>query len=620
MLGVYQTPERDFSTHIQLLKEKAVKFAGYIKSPRLTPTDIAVFHKTIYTPSMMYSLPAIAADEEELEKVQTRIMPSIVQRLGYCSTLPTAIRHGPDLMGGLNLIDLRTECGISMINYLRHAIHHQSQVGKLILIRLATSQLESGLPNLLLEEPSLHIPYLTPVWILSLRQYMSNHNVTITLTQASGAQLQSPSDSFIMDLTRLKGYSTREQQDLNLVRIFLQVTTLNDLTDPTDGSRISNWAFTATRPSSFEPSKQWPRQPSISPTQRRLWRRYISSQFLRYDRLWIKTPRPRLRDLKSLLPPTPRGDETPPSKDIATHIDTLPSHARRLLTVVNQIASTEDITSTCESPSTLTIASDGGLKGTCGTFGWQLSTSTNQVLFEGAGPIDGPFDTNSSTRCEIGGYAAALLLLSMLHKTTSFHLDTSLRWVTDSKPAISNVTKSTQTLPSKTQRGSADYLAMIRESYAKLPFVPSSVWVKGHQTRNCTTTSADVDRNNRADSLATWYREDSGKSQSSEKVDHVPSSLISISIMGKRLTNQIESCLRFHVNSYHLRHYLQNKFEWADSIWDSLDWESAGMFNRRLPAPEKAFHTKLAFDQLNVGTSRLQRATVKDEHLAHCPC
>ena len=64
ILGVHQTTTGDFSAQIEVLKKKADTFAGNLKSPRLTPTDVRVFHKTIYAPSMRYSLPAIAVDEE----------------------------------------------------------------------------------------------------------------------------------------------------------------------------------------------------------------------------------------------------------------------------------------------------------------------------------------------------------------------------------------------------------------------------------------------------------------------------------------------------------------------------------------------------------------------------
>ena len=58
---------------------------------------------------MRYVLPCLAIDEEELGHVQTKVVTSMLQKLGYPSTLPTEIRYGPVELGGLGLIDLRTE-------------------------------------------------------------------------------------------------------------------------------------------------------------------------------------------------------------------------------------------------------------------------------------------------------------------------------------------------------------------------------------------------------------------------------------------------------------------------------------------------------------------------------
>ena len=65
ILGVYQSPMGDFTSHIQTMKTKADGYAGYLLSPRLTFSDIRTFHNVIYTPAMKYSLPAVAVDEEE---------------------------------------------------------------------------------------------------------------------------------------------------------------------------------------------------------------------------------------------------------------------------------------------------------------------------------------------------------------------------------------------------------------------------------------------------------------------------------------------------------------------------------------------------------------------------
>jgi hypothetical protein len=83
---------------------------------------------------MRYSLPAIAVDEEEYEQVQNRVIPTIVQRLGFSSKLPMAIRFGPIEMGGLGLYDLQTESGIEMIKYFRNEIYKKSSVGELMIL------------------------------------------------------------------------------------------------------------------------------------------------------------------------------------------------------------------------------------------------------------------------------------------------------------------------------------------------------------------------------------------------------------------------------------------------------------------------------------------------------
>ncbi|KAI2512013.1 hypothetical protein MHU86_2301 [Fragilaria crotonensis] len=187
-------------------------------------------------------------------------MPVIVQKLGLSSKLPTAVRYGPLAMGGLDLLDLRTECGIEMIKYFRHEVFGGTKVGKLLLLQVQASQLESGMSHFLLEEPSIHIPYLTPTLILSMRQFMSNHNISITLTNQYKVNLQGRHDKYIMDTARLQRYSTNQQRDLNLVRIYLQVTTLADLVDPSDSFKIAEWALDAHRPVNFVAQPAWPRQ------------------------------------------------------------------------------------------------------------------------------------------------------------------------------------------------------------------------------------------------------------------------------------------------------------------------------------------------------------------------
>jgi hypothetical protein len=623
VLGVHQTPMGDFSVHIQSMKTKADTYAGYLKSPRLTPSDIRVFHNTIYGPAMRYSLPAIAVDEEELEHVQTKIIPTILQRIGFSSKTPTAVRHGPRSMGGIGLIDLRTEGGIEMIKFFRHAVYSDSQVGRLLLLQLQASQLESGLPNLLLEEPKLLIPYLTPTWILSMRQYLSNHNITITVTGAEPAPLKSPSDQHIMCLEKLTILDNRGKTDLNLVRIYLQVATLADISDNSDRTKIATWALNATRPSDFSDQSHWPRQAPPSPFQRRIWRKYIESHFLRYGRTWKTAPYPRQHGRDHHNEATPDSADT--AEDILPRLmKQLPRHQRRLLSHVRQVATDDTMQQIDSQAPALTISSDGGLKGHLGTFGWQLSTNDNVVLYEGAGPVDGPYDSASSTRSELAGYVAPLILLALISNKFGDIPSSGFRWVTDSKGAIANVKSSTPS-PGYMQRqpNNVDFLATIQELSKSLNRPLESIWIKGHQSLATLPDGAnhhDVERNNKADELATWYREQTTRSQSSEMVDHVPASRVSISINGRRLVGNIESSIRYHINGTYLRSYMQSKNAWSDRTWESIDRESFGIFYCKLSQTEQDYCTKALFNQLHVGTNRYKTATIKDPNLKICPC
>ncbi|KAI2506426.1 hypothetical protein MHU86_8052 [Fragilaria crotonensis] len=85
-----------------------------------------------------------------------------------------------------------------------------------------------------------------------------------------------------MDSARLQRYSTNQQRDLNMVRIYLQVTTLAELVDPSDSFKISEWALDAHRPVHFVAHPAWPRQENLTASQRRVEEVY----FLPVSSVW----------------------------------------------------------------------------------------------------------------------------------------------------------------------------------------------------------------------------------------------------------------------------------------------------------------------------------------------
>ena len=74
-LGIFMSPTGDFSKHLIVMKTKADAYASRLQSPKLTVNDIRVFHRSIYTPAMKYTLPAVAVDEECLPRSNQRSLP-----------------------------------------------------------------------------------------------------------------------------------------------------------------------------------------------------------------------------------------------------------------------------------------------------------------------------------------------------------------------------------------------------------------------------------------------------------------------------------------------------------------------------------------------------------------
>jgi hypothetical protein len=230
ILGVYVNPLGDFTEQLDMLRRKSDSMAIRTKFSRISPENIMlVFLRTMYAPSMLYALPAMATDEENLAPVQSLMITTALQKLGASKTTPTAIRHGPLEMGGLNIMDLRTELGICSLKFLRTAIYTGSEAGKLLIMSLKYTQLEAGVSFNLLAKPGAHLSYLTPTWLTSVRQFLYQHHISVNITDTLCIRFSNKFDQCIMDTEALSRYTPGQQQDINLVRLYIQALTLSDM-------------------------------------------------------------------------------------------------------------------------------------------------------------------------------------------------------------------------------------------------------------------------------------------------------------------------------------------------------------------------------------------------------
>jgi hypothetical protein len=160
--------------------------------------------------------------------------------------------------------------GVETLKFLRNALYSDSEAGNLIRLNLDYSQREAGVDFHLLEQPNRHISYLSPSWILSVRQFLGNNNMHLQISDLHLDALQGPADEYIMQSVHLQRYTPSQQSDLNLVRMWLQVVTLADMSDPDRRNCILLCFLDGNRPAQFRPSSKWPRQAQPSKAQQRL--------------------------------------------------------------------------------------------------------------------------------------------------------------------------------------------------------------------------------------------------------------------------------------------------------------------------------------------------------------
>ena len=381
-----------------------------------------------------------------------------------------------------------------------------------------------------------------------------------------------------MQSQHLQRYSASQQRDLNLVRLYLQVQTLADMSDRTKKKAISLNYLDAIRPTDFAVNSSWTRQDVPTKAQRRLWTRYIRSSYLRYVPYWMNDPLP-----ATSLSQHKAAEPLQPPQSLTDFLDNLPKQHQRLLDGLQQLATDSKVWKAFRSRRRLHLATDGGLFAQQGTHGWILSTGTTS-LFQCSGPVDGPLDTSSSTRSELAGYASALLLIRALSTFWQTRHKSKLHWYCDSKSAISRVRRYALRRSIATRMPQdADLISIIRSCHLDLRCTIRSHWVKGHQDSVAQATPASLSSrlNIVADSLATLYRK-TGRLKPNPTSHHEADQMCSISINGSRLSSQYDESIRFHINGYHLRQHLQSKQGWSDASWDAVDFYTFGRNFRRL--------------------------------------
>ena len=273
-LGVYLNANGTFSHHAKFVKAKSDTLAHRLQSSRLSRTLSLVYYRTTFLPSIGYSLPVTSMTDTELQQAQTLMNGVTLNKLGYNRNYPRAAAFAPTQEFGTGIHDIRVEQGLAQIKALLNYVGTGHKVGKVMLISYRTLQIEAGVHFHLLEQPKSFLPYLTPCWFTSLRNFCGLHNITIQVKDNQVPQMSRTHDRCLMDVAAEHSFSKRELLDINLVRMYLQVCTISDITNAA-GTSITETVWRCLPFADRTCHLQYPRQLEPTVYQRRIWRKLL---------------------------------------------------------------------------------------------------------------------------------------------------------------------------------------------------------------------------------------------------------------------------------------------------------------------------------------------------------
>jgi hypothetical protein len=205
---------------------------------------------------------------------------SILNKLEYNRRYPYSVASAPQKVFGCGLLDdLRIEQGLTHIQSFLDYVGTNHKIGRVMLILLRHLQVEAGVSFDLQRFPSTEIPYLTNCWMVTLCRFCAEFDISIKSRSNRIPVLACYNDSCLMDSALRLGFTRQELIDVNLVRIFHQVTTMSDIASA-DRQSILLAIWQGQHTSDRHSSMSFARQLQPTTYQRGLWRRLLRSHLV----------------------------------------------------------------------------------------------------------------------------------------------------------------------------------------------------------------------------------------------------------------------------------------------------------------------------------------------------
>jgi hypothetical protein len=234
-LGAMTAPDGDSAGSIQMMQEKAQAWINAVRNGHLQRQNVWFFLKVQFWPRIGYGLCSLMATFGELENALHRQYYQILPLCGVVRTTPVDSRSLDSGFFGIGLPHPGVEALIAMSNKLLMHYGCDTATGRFMRVSYSLFYLELGLSFQPMQESyQKYNKLVTHSWMKMLWEKILMFEIHAVVRDVP-LQFLREGDQFLMQVFIKAGYSGATLQQLNQVRIALQVLFLSDVLTASGG-------------------------------------------------------------------------------------------------------------------------------------------------------------------------------------------------------------------------------------------------------------------------------------------------------------------------------------------------------------------------------------------------
>lgn len=253
-LGHFKAPQSNLATELDNIKRKAQRVALLISASPITRNGAFLAYRTIYIPSIGYTLPQCFFAKTVLDRAQQQSIGLIISKCGYNRNTARALMYAPNEFAGGGFLPWYLIQGDGQVKHMIKHWRTDTIISKTMKVALLWAQWQSGHSKPILEDVHTPLSYLECRWVRSLRDFLSTINAKIRVDIPLVASTERQHDFHIMTYAiQSRIFSNKDLAILNYCRLYLHVTTISELFDAT-GTWIEPYLFQCQREPWFNPA------------------------------------------------------------------------------------------------------------------------------------------------------------------------------------------------------------------------------------------------------------------------------------------------------------------------------------------------------------------------------